>query len=39
MAAPLANAPIFTDDRSPVEQIVHGIIADFLAGGVQNTPP
>jgi len=31
VAAPLPNTPIFTDDRSPVEQIVHSVIADFLA--------
>jgi spermidine synthase len=27
---PVPNAPIFTDDRSQVEQVVHGILWDFL---------
>lgn len=26
----LADAPVFTDDRAPVEQVVHGIIWDFV---------
>jgi spermidine synthase len=39
VAAPSPSAPILTDDRSPIEQIVHGVIVDFLAGGVQNSPP
>ena len=30
VAEPPPNTPVFTDDRSPVEQIVHGLIADFL---------
>ncbi|MCS6827662.1 MAG: fused MFS/spermidine synthase [Caldilinea sp.] len=30
MAAPPPTAPIFTDDRSQVEQIVHSLILDFL---------
>ena len=30
IAQPPADAPIFTDDRAPVEQLVHGIILDFL---------
>ncbi|MBW7883105.1 MAG: fused MFS/spermidine synthase [Caldilineaceae bacterium] len=29
-AQPPAGTPIFTDDRSQVEQIVHGLILDFL---------
>ena len=29
-ATPPATAPIFTDDRAPVERIVHSIILDFL---------
>ncbi len=32
VAAPPAGTPIFTDDRAPVEQVVHGIIWDFLQG-------
>lgn len=28
-----ANAPLLTDDRAPVEQIVHAIILDFVMGG------
>jgi predicted membrane-bound spermidine synthase len=28
-----AEAAIFTDDRAPVEQVVHGIIWDFLTAG------
>ena len=32
LAAPPAETPIFTDDRAPVEQLVHGIIWDFLQG-------
>jgi spermidine synthase len=33
VATPPAAAPVFTDDRSQVEQVVHGILWDFLAGG------
>ena len=29
-AMPPSDAPIFTDDRSQVEQVVHGLIVDFL---------
>ena len=29
-ANPPADAPLFTDDKAPVEQVVHGIILDFL---------
>jgi len=32
LATPPATAPIFTDDRAPVEQIVHRIILDFMLG-------
>jgi len=32
VAAPPAGTPLFTDDRAPVEQVVHGIIWDFLRG-------
>ncbi len=32
VAAPPPGTPIFTDDRAPVEQVVHGIIWDFLQG-------
>lgn len=39
VAAPPPSAPVLTDDRSPIEQIVHGVIVDFLAGGVQSTLP
>ena len=31
VAAPPPDTPIFTDDRSQVEQIVHGVIADYLS--------
>ena len=30
VAQPPATAPIFTDDHSQVEQVVHGLIVDFL---------
>ena len=30
VAQPPASAPIFTDDHSQVEQVVHGLIVDFL---------
>jgi len=30
VAQPPVDAPIFTDDRSQVEQVVHGLIVDFL---------
>ena len=29
---PPSDAIIFTDDRAPVEQVIHGIIVDFLIG-------
>ena len=32
VASPAPDAPIFTDDRAPVERVVHSIIADYLAG-------
>ncbi len=32
VAAPPTDAPIFTDDRAQVEQVVHGLILDYLAG-------
>jgi spermidine synthase len=32
VANPPADAPIFADDRAQVEQVVHGLILDFLAG-------
>jgi spermidine synthase len=32
VATPPVTAPIFTDDRAPVEQVVHQIIWSFLAG-------
>ena len=31
-ADPPPDAPLFSDDRSQVEQVVHGILWDFLAG-------
>jgi hypothetical protein len=31
-ANPPAGAPRFTDDHSQVEQLVHGLIVDFLVG-------
>lgn len=30
-AAPPADTPLFTDDRAPVERVVHSIILDFLS--------
>ncbi len=30
VAQPPASAPVFTDDHSRVEQVVHGLIVDFL---------
>ncbi|HAJ38326.1 MAG TPA: hypothetical protein DCL15_21860 [Chloroflexi bacterium] len=36
-AMPPATAPIFTDDHSEVEQVVHGLIMDFMFG--QAEPP
>jgi MFS family permease len=38
VAAPAPDAPVFTDDRSPVEQLVHGIIADFVLQRVPAAP-
>lgn len=32
VAAPPADTPLFTDDHAQVEQVVHGLILDFLAG-------
>lgn len=32
LAVPAAGTPILTDDHAPVEQLVHGIIWDFLQG-------
>lgn len=32
VAAPPPTTPIFTDDRAPVERIVHSIILDYLRG-------
>ena len=32
IAAPAPDAPIFADDRAPVERVVHSIIADYLVG-------
>ncbi len=32
VAAPPPGTPIFTDDRAPVEQVVHSIILSFVAG-------
>ncbi|MFM7582173.1 MAG: hypothetical protein ACKO9F_05525, partial [Caldilinea sp.] len=34
-ASPPADSPIFTDDRSQVEEVVHRLIFNFLVG----TPP
>jgi predicted membrane-bound spermidine synthase len=31
-AAPPSTTPVFTDDRAPVERIVHSIILDYLRG-------
>ena len=31
-ATPPSSAPIFTDDHSQVEQVVHGLIVDFMFG-------
>jgi len=28
----ISNAPVFTDDHAPVEQVVHRIIWDFMVG-------
>ena len=38
-ASPPATAPILTDDRAPVERIVHSIILDFLKGGQGDSTP
>ncbi len=35
--AAATDAPILTDDRAPVEQIVHRIIFDYLTGGVASS--
>lgn len=32
---PPPDAPVFTDDKAPVEQVVHGIILDYLAGAAE----
>jgi hypothetical protein len=36
-ATPPAATPIFTDDHSQVEQVVHGLIVDFVFG--RTEPP
>lgn len=36
LVTPPADAPIFTDDRAPVEQVVHGIIWEFIMGESQR---
>lgn len=36
VAAPPAGAPIFTDDRAPVEQVVHALVLRYLLGA---SPP
>jgi predicted membrane-bound spermidine synthase len=33
LAAPPASAPIFTDDRAPVEQVVHNLVIREMLGG------
>ncbi len=38
-ANPPAGAPVLTDDRAPVEQLVHGIIWNFLRGRTESQPP
>ena len=38
-ANPLAGTPVFTDDRAPVEQLVHGIIWSFLRGRTNPQEP
>ncbi len=35
-ANPPPGTPIFTDDRSQVEQVVHSLIVDFLVGGADG---
>jgi len=32
LAAPPATAPIFTDDRAPVEQVVHTLVLKYMLG-------
>ncbi|MGQ9491136.1 MAG: spermidine synthase [Anaerolineae bacterium] len=32
LAQPRAGTPIFTDDRAPVEQVVHGLVIRYLLG-------
>ncbi len=32
MAAPPAGTPIFTDDRAPVEQVVHALVLRYMLG-------
>lgn len=32
LAAPSSTAPIFTDDRSQIEQVVHSLIMDYMFG-------
>ncbi len=35
VAAPPAGAPIFTDDRAPVEQVVHKLVLRHVLGPVE----
>ena len=32
VAAPPANTPVFTDDRAPVEQVVHALVFRYMLG-------
>ncbi len=32
VATPQANTPIFTDDRAPVEQVVHALVLKYMLG-------
>ncbi len=32
-AAPAPNTPVFTDDRAPVEQVVHALVFRYMLGG------
>ncbi len=38
LAEPPPDTPVFTDDRSQVEQIVHGLILDFIFGESAPAP-
>jgi hypothetical protein len=39
VAAPPATAPVFTDDRAPVEQVIHALVFRYMLGTGDTTSP